>query len=135
MPFLHWLFNLLYFDSLLWLYCLVMECEDPSSDIENGYIIRSSSTFGSMLAYRCHQNYVLEGDLTRYCTGSHPLYWNGTQPTCECRYYLMLNKGMCKFTSLLNMTIYRSLLNLFYKYVSQLHLPINHGYCSTELQL
>ncbi|KAK4305073.1 hypothetical protein Pmani_023017 [Petrolisthes manimaculis] len=59
--------------------CQLLDCGDPP-DIGNGTLEFTSTTFGSVATYDCFFGFVLEGSVTRFCSGLG--FWNGSLARC-----------------------------------------------------
>lgn len=57
-----------------------VQCPQPL-DVENGRVVSSSSTYGSLASYECINGFRLVGPATRKCEADKQ--WEGEQPFCE----------------------------------------------------
>lgn len=65
---------------LLVIFFAAVQCPQPL-DVENGRVVSSSSTYGSLASYECINGYRLVGPATRKCEADKQ--WEGEQPFCE----------------------------------------------------
>ena len=65
-----------------------MDCGSLSSSLNLIIQKEPSSSFGSVVTFRCQAGYTLVGNSARLCQANGT--WTGTQPSCECEYYIKL---------------------------------------------
>ena len=58
----------------------VVDCGGLSSP-QNGQVILTNTTFGSIATYQCDDGFNLIGDMQRMCQSNGE--WSGNEPTCE----------------------------------------------------
>ena len=59
---------------------LAVDCSAPPP-LENGLMEVTTTTFQSMVLYKCRDGYNLEGEASRTCKADRT--WSGIQPVCR----------------------------------------------------
>ena len=75
-------------------YFPVIDCRLPLEVFNGMYRLLNKTTFfNSVVSYECDPNYVLVGNRSRVCTEFGT--WSHSDPSCECKFILVLHCSHC----------------------------------------